>query len=405
MITASGFQRPTRAELLALVKQKFIDQFSTVVGGVTYVPSLEPEDEKGAEAEILTDIYDDFYQLAEALYYAKFISTATGVQLDRAAAPTLRRAASQADVVLSFTGDVDTVVPAGSVFETEDKREYATTVPVTLDEYGLGEVPALAVVAGVAGNAPSAAITFVPVPIVGLNTVTNDSAALNGLDIETDADFRARLLTDRGADRTSSLQAIVDAVSDVANVTAVRGFENTENSTDVDGLPPGAVEIVTRGGDDTEIAEAIFRVKAAGIGTHGNVDTLVTDAAGDTKHILHSHVDEIDVYFLVTLTITGDYNPVTAEPELKQRILDYVGGVNLGSVVSQGLDVGEDVAAWEAQANIFQVGQSKIPGIAGVPPVTKIGVLTGDRTHDTVVIASREKAITDFTKIAFAYLS
>lgn len=257
MITAAGFQRPTRAELLAIVKQKFIDKFTKVVGGITYVPSLEPEDEKGAEAEILTDIYDAAYQLAEALYYAKFISTATGTQLDRAAAPTLRREATQAGTTLDFTGDVGTPVVSGSIFETEDKRQYATTVTVVLDEYGLGEAPALAVVAGVAGNAPIGAVTFIPVFISGLLTVTNSAPATNGLDIEDDATFKARVLIDRGADKTSSLQAIEDAVAAVDNVSAVKGFENTGNSTDGDGLPPGAVEIVTRGGDDTEIAEAI----------------------------------------------------------------------------------------------------------------------------------------------------
>ena len=107
------------------------------------------------------------------------------------------------------------VIPAGSIFETEDKRQYRTTVPATLDEYGLGAATALAVVAGAAGNARLIPSPLSPPFISGLDTVNNEVPATNGADVESDADFRARVIADREADMTSSLQAIVDAVAAV----------------------------------------------------------------------------------------------------------------------------------------------------------------------------------------------
>ncbi len=402
-ITQNGFTRPSFATILAAVQQKYTDVFSEVVGGVTYRPSLLPEDEKGAEAYVLAEIYDEFMQLAESLYYSRFLSTATGVDLDRVAAPTLRRAATQAEVTLSFTGTVAATIPAGSIFETEDKRQYRTISPVVLDEYGLGTAAALAVVAGVAGNAPVDSITFIPSFISGLDTVTNEVPATNGLDIETDADFRARVIADREADLTSSLQAIVDAVSEVENVTAVVGFENTGDATDENGLPPGAVEIVTRGGLDQDIAEAIFRVKGAGIGTYGTIDTIVEDAAGAQKHIKHSHVEEVPIYIACVLVIDATFDPVTALPIIKQRFLDYIGGVNDESVISEGVAVGEDVYKWKLEATLFEQSESKIPGI--ISPSVLIGTTSGDRTHTSVTVLTREKAITDFAYIDIQYSS
>ena len=80
-ITQSGFTRPSFDAILAAIQQKYTDVFSEVVGGITYRPSLLPEDEKGAEAYILAEIYDEFMQLAESLYYSRFLSTATGQTL------------------------------------------------------------------------------------------------------------------------------------------------------------------------------------------------------------------------------------------------------------------------------------------------------------------------------------
>lgn len=403
-VTDQGFQRPTLAELEDDLKAKFVAKFSDVVGGVAYIPSTEPESILGVLSVINAAALDTVWQAVEDVYYSLFILTADGVQLDRAASPTLRRAATKSGATVAFVGDPTTIIAAGSLFETEDKRQYALVSDVTLDAYGEGSGEVQAVVAGVAGNAPIGAISFIPTFISGLDTVSNTTAATDGLDIESDADFRERLLTDREADRTSSLQAIVDAVAAVANVNTVKGFENTGNSTDADGLPPGSVEIVTRGSaTDQSIADAIFAVKGAGIGTHGSITTPVVDASGDTKYIKHSHVTEVPIYVLLTLIVDSTYTAATAEPEIKQRFLDYIGGVNPSSVTSEGTDVGEDVYAWKLKATLFELGQSAIPGI--VDPTCKIGTVTGDRTYDSISIAVREKAITDFSQISIVYAS
>lgn len=56
------------------------------------------------------------------------------------------------------------------------------------------EVPIQAVVAGSSGNASPGAINTIISSIVGIDSVTNDAAFINGQDQETDASFRARFI-------------------------------------------------------------------------------------------------------------------------------------------------------------------------------------------------------------------
>lgn len=56
------------------------------------------------------------------------------------------------------------------------------------------DVPIQAVVAGSSGNASPGAINTIISSIVGIDSVTNDAAFINGQDQETDASFRARFI-------------------------------------------------------------------------------------------------------------------------------------------------------------------------------------------------------------------
>lgn len=394
MITALGFQRPSFEEILEDIQDNFTGKFND--GGANS-PSLEPEDILGALSNILATSIDNLYRVAEDTYYGRYLTTATGVSLDRTAAPTVRRPAIKAETHLVFTGDPTTVIGISLEYETELGVRYILKAPVTLDGGGDGDGDAIAVVAGTAGNTAIGAIRFITVPLTGLDTVTNDTIATGGLEIESDDDFRVRAISDREADLTSSLPAIVNRVLEISGVGAAIGFENTENVI-VDGRPPGSVEIVVRGGADADIALVIFNTKAAGVETHGTESEVVIDEAGNSHTIEFSRVTDIETWVEVTLVTNGDYNPSVSNDIIRQRILDYIGGVNPDTVTSPGANIAENIFSWKCEAVAFELNSpDAIPGIESISVLIDTVASPIDETE--IVIAATEEAFTSFGNI------
>lgn len=395
MITALGFQRPSFEGILEDIQDNFTGKFND--GGANS-PSLEPEDILGALSNILATSIDNLYQVAEDTYLGRYLTTATGVSLDRTAAPTVRRPAIKAETHLVFIGTPTTVIGIALEFETELGVRYVLKEPVTLDGGGDGDGDAIAVVAGTAGNTSVGAIRFIPVPLTGLDTVINDTISTGGLDIESDDDFRTRAISDREADLTSSLPAIVNRVFKVTGVGAAIGFENTENVI-VDSRPPGSVEIVVRGGADADIAVAIFNSKAAGVETTGTESEVVVDEAGNNHTIKFSRVTDIEVWVEVDLTTNAGYNPSISNNIIRQRILDYIGGTNPDIVTSPGANIAENIFAWKCAATIFELNSpDSIPGIDEVSVL--IDTVASPINETEIVIAAIEEAFTSFANIS-----
>jgi uncharacterized phage protein gp47/JayE len=398
MITPSGFTRPTLDAIREQIKDAFRTKFTEIINGITYSPSLEPESFLGALAEILAEVKNDLYQDIEDSYYSNFLTTANGVQLDRIALPTTRKAAIPAKAEVTFTGVPGTVIPAGFLVETEDKRRYALDQSVTIGAGGTITGTVTAVVPGKAGNAPQHALTFMPVPLDGLTTVDNLTPAVNGADIETDSSLRRRAIDDRSNGITSSLSAILGRVLQVPGVVDARGVENT--TLDYIGIiPPGGFEITVRGGADQDIAQAILASRPAGIVSAGSVSVTVYDVEGNPHVEKFSRVVDVPIYVLVTLTVNVLYNQTLSNDVVRQRILEYIGGVNPSNESFPGVKIGENVLAWKAKAMLFDVNNpGRFPGL--VDATVKLSKVPSPINQDEIVIQTHEEAVTDFSNIS-----
>lgn len=105
-----------------------------------------------------------------------------------------RRKATAAVVVLRLTGTANIVVPAGSLFSTQDSINFLTDAVVTLDGQGMANVTATAQITGEQTNVEADTITRIPVSIYGVSAVTNPDAAHDGYNDEDDNTLRSRLL-------------------------------------------------------------------------------------------------------------------------------------------------------------------------------------------------------------------
>lgn len=398
MISAAGFNRPTLDEIRQAIKDKFKEKFGVVISGVLYTPSLEPESFLGALAEIIAEVKNDLYEDTEDSYYSAYVGTANGVQLERVGLPTTRNPATKAEVDITFTGVAATNIPAGYQVETEDKRKYATIAASVISGGGTVTVACLAVVAGLAGNAPDESITFIPVPLAGVATAINNTPATGGTDIESDASYRDRIIDAREAGITSSLAAIINKVREVLNVVDVQGYENGTPYF-LNGLPAGSFQMTVRGGLDEDIARAIYDSRPAGVSSEGTTSVQIYDVANNAHTEKFSRVVDKEIWVLATLTVNSLYVSGISNDVVRQLIMNYIGGINPTFVESPGLAIGVSVYAWKAKSMLFDIDNpNALPGLADATIL--LGTAPGDVTHDFREVFPEEEAFTSFPNIA-----
>jgi uncharacterized phage protein gp47/JayE len=207
--------------------------------------------------------------------------------------------------------------------------------------------------------------------------------ATPGRDLETDAAFRLRreqLLTLAGA---ATVEAVISAILNVADVEAVRVFENVTLVTDGEGVPGKAFESVVQGGDDDDIAQAIFDNKPVGIQAFGNdVTKVITDSQSINHTIEFSRPTTIDIYLRADVT-TDDNYPTDGDDQIKAVLV----------ALGDGLLIGDDVIYERFQAEVFQVA-----GVVDVPTffVDTSGPPTGT---SNIVTTNRERAVFDTSRV------
>lgn len=156
------------------------------------------------------------------------------------------------------------------------------------------------------GNQPLAndTITKIVTSIDGFESVTNKCTPIEGRLEQTDAEARSSYLY-RLANRAQGTVASVVAVlySDVSGVTYATGFQNDTNEEDSAGRPPHSMEIIVQGGDDEEIANAIWKNKAAGIRAYGSNYAYATDTEGQKQYVEFTKVNRL--YLLLSVKITS----------------------------------------------------------------------------------------------------
>lgn len=105
-----------------------------------------------------------------------------------------RKNATPSNVVLTITGNANTLVPKGSLFGTENDETFKTTSDLILGEDGVGHVLAVSEKVGKSYNVGANTIKEIIGGIYGVNTVNNNLPAYDGYDEESDEALLDRLL-------------------------------------------------------------------------------------------------------------------------------------------------------------------------------------------------------------------
>ena len=158
-------------------------------------------------------------------------------------------------------------------------------------------------------------------PISGLDSVINLTDFVTGRDAETDQELRARWRERVQGAQISSAASIKNEVQNLGGVSQAVVFEDK-----------GEIEVVVNGGDDTEIATAIFNNKPAGVLLTGAVSVTLNDVNGNPKPIYFSRPIIRSFFVRVTL-IKGDGFPIDGEVQIRGALNEYVSQFQIGAVL------------------------------------------------------------------------
>lgn len=383
-LNKDGFNRMRYADIIAEMNSRARSVFGADV-------NLSEHSPLGMFFKVVAFSMAVIWQLAEYVYYGAYKDTAEGYQLDGVCQyiGITRKPASYATGTVTFTGTEGTVIPLQFLVST-GTYQFWTQQIATIPVGGTVDVPIRAIELGNTSNVLANTITTIVNPLTGVTSVTNVAATTGGADIETDESLRARYdesISLGGASTTSAIEA---ELLQVQNVVDARVIENVTMAT-VDGVPAKAFESTVYGGIDADIADAIYRTKAAGIQAFGDTVVPITDDYGQVHNIGFSRVAEITVYVNVTLTTDDDF-PIDGLTTIETNIIKYIGGTDADSTKYYGLGLGDDVV------------YTKIIGIChSVSGVTDVTVtLSTDNitfTAANVAIATGEVAVTDYAKV------
>lgn len=324
------------------------------------------------------------------------LNRATGFVLDDLGSLFLleRHPATHTQTSVTMTGVSGTIVPAGTrlqttdgdVFQTTQQYIIGTTVNVIAESEEFGAIPC-----------SQGTLTVILDRVNGLETVTNGVPVL-GSDLESDADFRARIKESLNVNSIAILSSIKSNLMAVDGVKDSYCYDNYEDSSvvvDSITIPAHSVLACVEGGDDMEVAKIIYEKKTIGTGYIADTETnavkkMVVDEAYGTAYpvvFMRPITQAIDV--VISVNRQG-YSGADLESAVKDAVMQwYNGGVD----GVDGIKIGKSVSPFEISAALSDV----LPDIF----ITSVGVAQHGSTpsSETLSFGSVHKATLDRTNI------
>ena len=328
MLDSNGFTRPQYETIVVDLTAKWQELFGS--DSDTSAHSVA-----GVLICLIAFFLDLIYKLAEKVYNSQYLSTATGVSLDKIASNfgLYRNPAEQAIVDLSFTGTPGFVILAGKMFKTTDGKIYQLGSDVLLSASGIGAGTAYAMETGAQYNVPANAITSQVEPTSDIFTVTNPQAVENGANIETDAELAHRVRLANDTKPSSPVNGVISAVMEVPGVKSVQVVTNNTMAVDSYGNPAKTIHVYVDGGEEMKIADALFNSVSAGILMVGSHTETMTDAAGFSGNVVaFDYATKETIFVTVDVTTNNDFE-IDGVDQVKKAVNDYLGSVPMGGTV------------------------------------------------------------------------
>lgn len=192
---------------------------------------------------------------------------------------------------------------------------------------------------------PAGALSVIAANVAGLNAIINYASGITGRNAESDAELRVNL-ANRQKQAGGNEIAIQNEIAKLSGVRYAKVYSNRSAVVYL-GRPPKSYEAVVMGGNDYEIAKAIFDCAPAGIEAFGKTIVTIKDDEGFPWEIGFSRPKNRYVWIRIGILRNAEEAfAVNGAAQIKTNIEDW-GGKNLG--------VGSDLMYQRLNIPVFQV--------------------------------------------------
>lgn len=248
-----------------------------------------------------------------------------------------RKPAINSTCVCTLTGINGTTVTAGALIRsTYDQTLWLLNEDVTIGADGTTTATFTCQSEG-AIQAGAATLTQIVTTVPGWDAVTNATVAEVGQLVESQAAFETRRYQSVALNGRSTTAAVYARVAEVNNVIAAYVTDNKTNvNKTVDGytLSPHSIYVAVIGGDDDDIAEAIYNSVSAGCDYNGNTTVNVTDPnTGAVEAVTFMRPTQLPLYVKVTIQDDGNL-PDGYEKIVRQAVYNNFYGLDTTTTIS-----------------------------------------------------------------------
>lgn len=244
-----------------------------------------------------------------------------------------RKPATPTSVNCTITGLAGTEIIAGvSQAADTNGNVYTASSNATIGVDGTASVYFHNVVGG-AIPCEAGTLTNIITTTSGWDTITNASAGILGDDVENDVELRARFKELVANNASGTLSSLKSAILMLDGVLDCAAGENTGTEAISYGgytIQPNRYALSVLGGDNADIAEAIYKKKSAAL-QNGNTSVSYTDTnVGQTYTFTIVRPSELKYFFNITLANQADL-PSNIDDLVKDAIYNNFYGLD-GSV-------------------------------------------------------------------------
>lgn len=165
-------------------------------------------------------------------------------------------------------------------------------------------------------------ITNILTPVLNWDSVTNPFNAVAGSNQETDTELRERFRSSKASRASNIIESLYSSLEALDNVEEVVIYENVMDTVDASGIPGHSFMSLVLGGVDSDIAQAIWNNKPAGIRTFGNTSYQVLDSQGNPHTVNFQRPVQVPIYININLTKFPQY-PSNGDALIRQSLIDY----------------------------------------------------------------------------------
>lgn len=319
-VTEDGFINTDRTTIYNAIADRLVAAFGS------YFDTSE-ESPDGQVIGVVADLAKQCLDVAEEGYSQYNPNTAYSTGLDQIAIlnNVKRFIDTPTTVTLVLDGVSGTNVSAGSKVKEENDNVFTLNDDVILP----ASVTATCTMSGAITIDANMTWTIVD-EVTGWDSVINPEAGYAGIDYEQDAALRARRANSTIINGTGPIDAIYNGLAKLG-LEFITIIDN-DTEEDVDGQPPGTIQVIVKSGTPSEIALAIYQEKGTGIRTYGTTSQTVIDSNGYPKVIKFSRPIDTTIYAVVNMKrLKGSSN--NSATLVQTACIDYINQTKIGSII------------------------------------------------------------------------